>query len=193
MRVLRVWASCAHLNVVAIIALGPTASAQTIETRAWTYGIAVGSPVVGLPIPGAGIALGRATWQPTRRFALRSEATVAHLPSIHADYSSSSPCPTESPCSSRTDTPKSLVGVSGHVIVNDDYITRGESRGAYYILGGGMYRAFSPSAVGSIGGAMEGGLGFKFGAGSVEVKGVYIRHWTGGDSGMIPVTIGYTW
>ena len=80
------------------------------------------------------------------------------------------------------------------MIVNDDYLVVGES-GAYYILGGGVYRGLSPSDVGSIGGAIEGGLGLAFnrGAGSLEIKYVRIRHWIAGQHSFIPVTLGLAW
>ena len=56
-----------------------------------------------------------------------------------------------------------------------------------------MYRALSPSSIGSIGGAMEGGVGFRFSGGSFEVKYVRIRHWTVGQLSFVPITIGFSW
>ena len=180
-----------------IVALGlvvaAPANAQTQQSSRWKYSFAVGSPAAGLPLPEAVVAEGRATWRATQRFEFRSEVTISHLPNLQENVVATPPCPTERACASPPDKPNSVAGISGHVIVNDDYITRGENKGAYYILGGGMYRQLGLSAVGSIGGALEGGLGFKFGLGSLEVKAVYIRHWIGGDSGLIPVTLGFTW
>jgi hypothetical protein len=174
------------------LVLASSAGAQRTQNGAWVYGFAVGSPAAGLPVHGAVVGIGRATWRANKRLAFRSELTASHLPSFRSEELTS-PCPAESRCTSPPRRPTGVAGISEQLIVNDDYITRGESRGAYYVLGGGMYRQVSPSAVGSIGGALEGGIGFKFGAASFEAKAVYIRHWTGGDSGLIPVTFGFAW
>jgi len=183
---------CAVALGVGVVISGH-ANAQTRQSSGWNYSFAIGSPAAGLPLPEAVVAEGRATWRGTHRFDFRSEVTMSHLPNLQENIAATPPCPPERVCSSPPDKPSSVAGISGHVIVNDDYITRGENKGAYYIFGGGVYRQLSPSAVGSIGGALEGGLGFKFGPGSLEIKAVYIRHWIGGDSGLIPVTLGFTW
>ena len=162
-----------HVVVGLAIAAASSASAQTSDVGLWTYGLAVGSPAAGLPLPEAVVGIGRATWRANKRFAFRSEVTASHLPSIQSDLTP--PCPLGSQCSPVPRKPNGVAGISEQLIINDDYIARGDSKGGYYILGGGMYRQVSPSAVGSIGGALEGGLGFKFGPASVEAKGVYIR------------------
>ena len=182
-----------HAVVGVVVLLASTASAQTRDSRAWTYGLAVGSPAAGLPIPEAVVGLGRATWHSATRLAFRSEVTLSHLPAIQESFAASPPCPPETACSAPPRKPRGVAGISEQLLVNDDYLARGESSGSYYVLGGGIYRQVSPSAVGSIGGAIEGGLGLKLGVFSLEAKAVYIRHWIGGDSGLIPVTIGYTW
>jgi len=184
-----------RLSLIAIagVLAWPAAKAQAKDSGAVKYGIAVGSPAAGLPIPGAGVVLGRATWRPAKRFAFRTEMTLSHLPDLQGETVVYMPCPAGVICQSSPKRPNSLAGISEQVILNDDFITRGESKGGYYVLGGGLYRAFNASAVGSLGGAIEGGLGFKFGAASLEAKVVYIRHWIGGDNGIIPVTFGYTW
>lgn len=194
---MRTLSACAvrYLRAVMVtgVFVGSTVNAQTKDSAAVKYGFAVGSPVWGLPIPGAGIALGHATWQASKRFDVRSELTIAHLPNLQSENVSYAPCPAGSICTSSPKKPIGLAGITEQLILNDDYIARGDGKGSYFVLGGGMYRQVSPSAVGSIGGAVEGGLGFKFGGASFEAKVVYIRHWIGGDSGMIPVTVGYTW
>ena len=166
-------------------------AAQTKTPNVWTYGAAFGTPVVGLPIVGSGIAIGRATWRATKRFNLRGEASVGHFASAGGDFVER-PCETTCPFTTPPRPPTSIAGLSGHLIVNDDYIVRGET-GGYYVLGGGMYRDLSPSSVGSIGGAIEAGVGFTFSECSFEVKYVRIRHWTGGQISFVPITLGFSW
>jgi hypothetical protein len=88
--------------------------------------------------------------------------------------------------------PASVGGLSGNLIINDDFITRGES-GAYYVLGAGLYRALSPFSVGTLGASVEGGAGFKFGRGSFEATYVRVRHWIAGQFTVVPITVGYAW
>jgi hypothetical protein len=183
-------------RLVLAIAIGTATSpliAQTKTPDAWSFGFAMGTPIVGAPLFRSPIAIGRATWRPSGRFNLRGEASVANFASAGGDFTVTvPPCPTTCPVASSPKPPTSFGGLSGHLIVNDDYIVRGET-GGYYVLGGGMYRALSPSSVGSIGGAIETGIGYRFSDCSFEVKYVHIRHWTVRQLSFVPITVGFSW
>jgi len=130
-----------HL-IVAGLALCVAAApvfAQSTPPGAWDFGLAAGMP---LPVPSI-VAIGRATWKPIHRFNFRGEATIAHAEDRRGDFVTVECDFACVPIAAPTN-PTSFAGLSGHVIFNDDFITRGES-GAYYALGGGIYRALSPS------------------------------------------------
>ena len=175
----------------AAVSLASTAQSQVSPSREFRYGVAVGIPVTSMPFETMVLAA-RSTWSPSKRINIRAEASALERV-LNRAIVETPPC--ASACSAPApEPPHSLAGLSAHVIVNDDYVARGES-GGYYVIGGGVYRGLSPSDVGSVGGAIEGGVGFKFykGAGSFEVKYVRIRHWIGGQHSFVPVTLGVAW
>jgi hypothetical protein len=177
--------------LLAALLAASAAEAQVDPTHSFRYGVAVGLPVPSVPLESMMLA-GRTAWYPSKRINVRGEVSgLLHV--LDRVALETPPCPSVCP-PSPPEPPTSLAGLSAHMIVNDDYVARGES-GGYYILGGGVYRGASPSAVGSLGGAIEGGVGFRFisGAGSLEVKYVRIRHWIGGQHSFVPVTLGVSW
>jgi hypothetical protein len=180
-------------TMVAVVAQSSIALSQATALSTYRYGLALGVPISSASLENT-MLVGRTTWYPSKRINFRSEASaLIHVLDRDAGALETPPCP--STCApSPPAPPKDLAGLSAHVIINDDNITRGES-GGYYILGGGVYRGLSPSDVGSAGGAFEGGIGFKFnnGAGSLEIKYLRIRHWIGGQQSFLPITLGLAW
>ena len=176
--------------ILGLVATASTGHAQTHQPASWKYSIAVGSPLTGVLFPVSFVGMGRATWKASNRFNFRGEATAAYFPQINGgDVIINAPCPTTCP-PSQIELPNSIGGLSAHLILNDDYITKGES-GGDYILGGGVYRALSFSSVAAIGGSIEAGIGFKFGSRSFEAKYVRVRHWRDRQFSFVPVTIGF--
>src|SRR3954470_14244131 len=84
---------------VLIAAISPSVarSQSAPEPQGFRYGVAIGIPVVSLPLLNAGMIGARTTWQPSRRINLRGEATVIYRPDRTDVFSETPPCPSTCP------------------------------------------------------------------------------------------------